>query len=1071
MSQLLNSYPVFEGNQVLTSTQLNQMVAYLDEQNRLTRAKLIGTGIPCGLELTYDDPGDEISITISKGMGVTSQGYLITLGDCIVTQYREYNLPGDVSYAPFEDPETKVQDVVLYEMLTQDAEILPGQTVLPLGDPAGFLDDKIVLLFLECSDNDLKSCLGQSCDERGVDRVFNVRKLLISKSDMQIVLSRTCTSQSALFPNQYTLPEIIIERVLFDAAGPESNDYFDFSQNYVSAIQSVDFVSNPFPGKNGLFEQLFEALRQTYTDFAAILAPVYGGANPFPLTPDSSWADFLNGNSTGPNYLGMQYFYDFTKDLILAYNEFRDNAFELMSECCMDMDCFPKHLMLGEAVPTQLAQPSEYRNGWVLSPAFDKQEVLLNKAIMLHKRMVIMTRQFDLAVINNPSIEPVPPSQLGEPLFITPSKEKCAPLSLRSIPYYYNITDDEPGLGTLEANWNYEFISKYLFAKGLKPLSYNNQNIVQSDNQGPVATPLYYDIDPYNFLRIEGAIRQNYVDVTAELNDLKNRFDLPFNILTLRLTGEPLDDITERCNFDDLKTEYGMLRTDILCETRALFDRYATNEGGFIQVKDFPAWFKALISSADSGQYFGSVAQPQTGELITFNVSLINGETSQSKAQPVYAPQRTMAEAENYLKSNLSQMVNKLNVLDEQMLPFNLTDFDFGYTGTVQNSSDGFIQTYLDAVQFAINAKVGYNQIYDLIMHSLKIDPSSQVYLDLMLYAREVNAQLENFITNCQHQKLTLLNYNYQYRLQYIFDNDQNLFSNFIQKHPGIEHTAGTPVGGTYIMLINGDGVTVNEDTRDVAVNQVRNFKATQIEVAKLELKKGKTVQDELTIQRLNAELVQTATVQAELATGTPVQNFLIENYQVIADFSLPYLCCCDCECDDIPAPTQESQLGMPALVTPFYVEYDAGDFAYSKPVNYATGGSAVGSIQMNIEPTFMYDRSRYAKTDLSVFLVDKNGTKLVPRQFVEQAPQQRSNFEDITFMSTYNSPNDPDNTVKYGTVNVRVSNVGEAPYLIYEPEAGFNGVDSFYCMFEIIGATGEAELRSNMMKVTVSVP
>ena len=74
-----NNYPVFEDNQVLSSANLNQIVNYLDEQERLTRANLIGIGIVCGLEVTWN--ADDATIRLSKGCGVTSEGYLIVETD------------------------------------------------------------------------------------------------------------------------------------------------------------------------------------------------------------------------------------------------------------------------------------------------------------------------------------------------------------------------------------------------------------------------------------------------------------------------------------------------------------------------------------------------------------------------------------------------------------------------------------------------------------------------------------------------------------------------------------------------------------------------------------------------------------------------------------------------------------------------------------------------------------------------------------------------------------------------------------------------------------------------------
>ena len=54
MELMLDHFPVFEANQVLTSGHLNDVFDYLDEQTRLTRSNLIGIGIVCGLEIKLD---------------------------------------------------------------------------------------------------------------------------------------------------------------------------------------------------------------------------------------------------------------------------------------------------------------------------------------------------------------------------------------------------------------------------------------------------------------------------------------------------------------------------------------------------------------------------------------------------------------------------------------------------------------------------------------------------------------------------------------------------------------------------------------------------------------------------------------------------------------------------------------------------------------------------------------------------------------------------------------------------------------------------------------------------------
>src|SRR6478736_257795 len=82
-----NVYPVFEADQVLTNNHLNNMLNYLEQQDRLTRIKLIGCGIVCGFQVAFQAND---SITVSKGCGLTSQGYLITFCPTIFTHFISY---------------------------------------------------------------------------------------------------------------------------------------------------------------------------------------------------------------------------------------------------------------------------------------------------------------------------------------------------------------------------------------------------------------------------------------------------------------------------------------------------------------------------------------------------------------------------------------------------------------------------------------------------------------------------------------------------------------------------------------------------------------------------------------------------------------------------------------------------------------------------------------------------------------------------------------------------------------------------------------------------------------------
>jgi hypothetical protein len=564
MSQILNTYPVFERNQVLTSTQLNHLVSYLDQQNRLTRARLIGMGVVCGLEISYD--ASDKKLTISKGTGITSEGYLVNLGECITLKYRTYTLPAGTIYAPFVGTDNK-QDIALYELLTDKSESKPDDELL---DDA-FLNDKVVLLFIESFDKDLKSCLGKNCDELGKDRILTLRKLLIDKADLETVWNRTNTGKlDALFPEKFDLPVINLQRVLFNPNESHSTSYTDFSKNYSSAVLAV-------------FDKLVDALSETYDIYRPLLHQSYNEKNPFdndPLTSQlATLQNFLNdADPTFSSYFGIQYVYDLFQDLILAYNEFKNTAFDLMSECVPDMSRFPRHLMLGEAISPSLSlcEKSEFRHYFIQPPVYNLQKRMVQRTIALHNRMVLMLESFDMERINGIGGEAGDDS--GFQIRITPSLEKTTPLSLRSIPWYYNVHLESSfsNLGKLKDYWNFDITRKCLPESEGVILNYDDQAVDQASAQDKLSTPLFFDIQDYTFLRIEGHNGTGFSHALNQINSLKSQFNLPFNTVALQLdvnAGKLALDYN--CGFEDIQEEFFFLRSDFCAFSNDIIKLYS----------------------------------------------------------------------------------------------------------------------------------------------------------------------------------------------------------------------------------------------------------------------------------------------------------------------------------------------------------------------------------------------------------------------------------------------------------------------------------------------------------------
>jgi hypothetical protein len=170
-----NEFPEFVADQLLTSEHLNQVFNYLDEQERMTRTNLIGIGIVCGLEVKTNNAGTSVRIT--KGCGVTSEGYLVSMPETVYTEYRIFDPVKERYYDKFVDISAKTKKFNLFELVQsavfEDSIELSGE----------FLKDKVVLIFVELLEEQNKNCDPNSCDDKGISVTATFRPLLVTKAD------------------------------------------------------------------------------------------------------------------------------------------------------------------------------------------------------------------------------------------------------------------------------------------------------------------------------------------------------------------------------------------------------------------------------------------------------------------------------------------------------------------------------------------------------------------------------------------------------------------------------------------------------------------------------------------------------------------------------------------------------------------------------------------------------------------------------------------------------------------------------------------------------------------------
>ncbi len=901
------SYPSFEANQVLSNEHLNQLFAYLDEQERLTRTNLIGIGIVCGLVPTIAANGT--NIRISRGCGVTSEGFLIVWDDPGELQYyKPYTLPEEIRYETFMDDAdnnaaTPLVQFPLWEM-TLDHNNDPAANALTLGFlkgqnvPPGEEDEKIIVLFLECLASENKNCTPNSCDDKGKTIVATVRPLLVRKRDMDEMQQRVrdlgvpgemYLDLAASAAARLNLPELRLRRFNVAATGlVNTADIFDNYQH---------ILNKPF------LDQVAQAFSAAYTAFKPLLQGSYS-ADPFSTLP-FDWAYLHNGFIESQNkYLWYQYYYDHLDILIQAYNEFRDIGLEVIGLCCSDSRLFPRHLMLGKGIPGEI--DAAYRHYFVPSPLFSRFQGTYNNLLLLFDRLTTLVNKLELPPLV--SAQGPAGNRLVE-IKITPSKLGSFPLSEKAIPYHYA---PDP----LYRYWDYRKSrqGKERYNLGYRAPAWNNTDDF-------VLNPLRYDFEPNNFMRIEGHMGQSFTAVLQELIAQKQENRLPIEIIALK-TGRnskniPLPEDLEGCHFQDLETLYDALREELrcnLCESVMYFynlpikdDKGQPLPGA--GVKKVPQMALLQQCSPNFRYLTGTV-----GEVYEQNLAALN-----AMAYPNLDP---------LAPNPLTGISSLLVLLLQNQVPSDSVLFlaFIYYLEQVSLSLDEDLNLldYADLENKYSDLEI-LVRLYDTVIRNIFNNTATNSSITLPQYIRieDLLDQLDQILVICKLDPIHSVHEEFLRRVQHL--RDLLLLSAYTQKNPGIQHKAGVPLGGTFILVYHGDdqvpGTTKTQIGRFIINGRVvadgdplvgatiqvagKTFGAVTdiagnftLILAQLPATLRVVIPGFPTVQRLVLDdktflLIDVTNVDE---TSNPLNRFTeLFPGEVIADFYLPYICCSDC--------------------------------------------------------------------------------------------------------------------------------------------------------------------------------
>lgn len=516
VATLVQEYPQFVANQVLTQDQLNNMREFLDSQNRLTRVRLVGIGIVCGLHTRLETvAGTQRRLTISEGYGITSDGWLIQIEETVYTFIQDYEDPHlsetenveHPMYLPWQlaydksDPDEDLSfglgigadrtQIPLRRLLTDDDPVLPiDKTDLTAAD----LTNKVLLLYLELDETELKSCFTTDCNNKGQSIKLNVRALL-ADHDVRFQPQSACKDLTEFQPVPRYNTAL---RMAFGIDLSSINNVVQLNQPYSDVSQFLGFqlaskVSTLLTSNEAFFD--IENVATKVSDFQDAINSIISSAAP------------------------GQYRYDVLKDIATAYNELVELLCRIVEPCC-NTEHFPRHLVIKAFGSPPLINVPDYRHPFYPSPVRNVMHRDYQLARNMFKRLVDLASSFEL---------------IDEGIKITPSQNESHPLAKRAIPFYYQSVIDQ--IWQLNSCCTPQVTGYRL-----------NNNVVASPATPPFGVtdnyqlyledPLFFDLNACSHLRIEGHINQNQDTALTNIDQMREDHNLDFQVLSLPLRAE-----------------------------------------------------------------------------------------------------------------------------------------------------------------------------------------------------------------------------------------------------------------------------------------------------------------------------------------------------------------------------------------------------------------------------------------------------------------------------------------------------------------------------------------------------
>ncbi|VXB29908.1 conserved hypothetical protein [Flavobacterium sp. 9AF] len=513
LDNITGQYHSYVEDQVLTHYQLNETIDYFTDQDRLSRVFLTGTGIACGFVISITNTND--AITITQGTGITTDGDLIKLqkkatGDVSLTTKQklvsvDFSNIIYKSYKPFTEDKGNYEYfknspttlVPLFELLPEKpsgSTLEAGEQLLTAFPDLANIRDYVVILYLESYPKEASLCSQIDCSNQGGEEVFNLRVLITTQANADIIQSKDSLYIKYDFFNEYeALPELAVKKVVPTYSSIQSA--LQIKQLFNTVVSDAAFKTSLKNGITTILSNLGFSTQATTINNRI--------TNLFDIIPTAIPSD-------------IHYRYDLLKDILATYKELKDLFIQQIAECNPSISSFPKHLLLGKVVDIQMYKM--YRHQFYKAPILDDQNRKFRNFQTLIQRLIEITGKFGIAPASN-QVKIIPSKSTGK-------------LGHKSIPYYYNI--DNLFINSWDFDRSNIFISKANF-------SYHTTNLLSNDF---IQFPLQYTLENHDFYRIEGYLNDDIDEVNNTLTNQRALHGLDFDFQIL--------DVVE--NKDELKT-------------------------------------------------------------------------------------------------------------------------------------------------------------------------------------------------------------------------------------------------------------------------------------------------------------------------------------------------------------------------------------------------------------------------------------------------------------------------------------------------------------------------------------